>query len=167
MLRLGFLLRPLMALVLVGFMALLGLGQSPAYADSIDPYVKLYLRATEPVPIKLNEQGETRLISPEALSTGKRLFEDSCINCHVGGATLPDPTVSLALETLKGATPPRDNIENFIAYMRQPMTYDGEDFSLFCREVPESWMADDELGSLAAFVLRAAEKAPGWGTESF
>lgn len=47
------------------------------------------------------------------------------------------------------------------------MTYDGSQESFWCREVPESWMPQEQVENLAAFVLTAAQKAPGWGTENF
>lgn len=139
----------------------------PAQAAGVDGYVSRYLKATEPVPLEVDDQGNTRLFSPEDLSAGKRLFTQSCLNCHVGGVTLPDPTVSLSLSDLKGATPPRDHINALVAYFRQPMTYDGSEPTFWCREVPESWMSQEQVENLAAFVLRAAQKAPGWGTETF
>lgn len=140
---------------------------APAYAATPDPYVTRYLRATEPVPLDLNAQGETRLFSPIELSVGKRLFEENCKNCHVGGSTLPNPLVSLSLDTLKSATPPRDTIDSLVSFMRQPMTYDGTDEALECRQVPEDWMSRDQVEALSAFILRAAQKTTGWGTERF
>lgn len=140
---------------------------APSPAQAADHYVSEFLKAVEPVPVKLNDQGETQLVSPNDLITGKALFKTNCINCHVGGSTLPNPVVSLSLDKLKGATPPRDNIKNFMAYMRQPMTYDGQDYAYLCREVTEKWMPDAELEKLAAFVIRAADVAPGWGSENF
>ena len=139
---------------------------SPAYA-AIDSYVRRYLQATEPISLDVDRQGQTKQFSPEDLSTGKELFETNCLNCHVGGATLPDPTVSLALNTLAGATPPRDSINGLVAFLREPTTYDGTEPSFWCRQVPESWMPQEQIEKLAAFVLRAAQKAPGWGTSDF
>jgi photosystem II cytochrome c550 len=141
--------------------------QSPALAATIDPYLTRYLHVTEPIALQLNEQGETRSFLPEDLSRGKQLFTSSCMNCHVGGATLPNPQVSLSLVKLKGATPPRDNVNTLVTYLRQPMTYDGSEETYWCRQVPESWMSQEQVESLAAFVLTAAQKAPGWGTETF
>ena len=66
-------------------------------------YVTRYLQVTEPVPMELDAEGHTRLFSAQDLTAGKRLFEQNCLNCHVGGATLPDPTISLSLATLQGA----------------------------------------------------------------
>ncbi|MGB3265100.1 MAG: photosystem II cytochrome PsbV2 [Microcoleus sp.] len=142
------------------------LAPQPALAAG-DAYVTRYLKVTEPVPLELDAQANTRLFSAEDLSSGKRLFEQSCLNCHVGGTTLPDPTVSLSLTALEGATPPRNNINSLVAYLREPMTYDGSEETFWCRQVPESWMQQDEIENLAAFVLRAAQKAPGWGVENF
>ncbi len=147
--------------------AVLMLTSLPAQAAGIDAYVAQYLRATEPVSLAMNDQGEVRLFSPEELTEGKRLFEENCKNCHVGGATLPNPIVSLSLDNLRGAVPPRDNINSLVAFQRTPMAYDGSEESFWCREVSEDWLSTEQLQQLAAFVLRAAEKAPGWGSETF
>ncbi len=138
----------------------------PAHA-AVDNYVRRYLQASEPVSVDLDGKGLTKQFSGEDLSEGKELFETHCLNCHVGGATLPDPTVSLALNTLAGATPPRDTINGIVNFLREPMTYDGSEPSFWCREVPETWMPQEQVEKLAAFVLRAAQKAPGWGTSQF
>ncbi|MBE9178112.1 photosystem II cytochrome PsbV2 [Oculatella sp. LEGE 06141] len=140
---------------------------APVSAATLDSYVTKYLDVREPVPMPLNAQGDTRLFSVDEISEGKMLFEENCKNCHVGGATLPDPTVSLSLEALRGATPPRDTIESLVTFLRKPMLYDGSEETFFCREVPESWMSQPEAEKLSAFVLRAAQKAPGWGTNTF
>ena len=139
---------------------------SPAQAAT-DTYVRRYLDVKEPISLALDGKGQTKSFSGEDLSFGKELFEAHCLNCHVGGATLPDPTVSLALNTLAGATPPRDNINGIVNFLREPMTYDGSDLSFWCRQVSESWMPQEQIEKLAAFVLRAAQKAPGWGTSNF
>ena len=158
----------LRALVIVLAVVLVVMLQnSTALAAASDPYVVKYLHVTEPIALELDGQGETHSFSPSDLSSGKQLFESNCMNCHVGGATLPDPLVSLSLSKLKGATPPRDNINNLVAYLRQPMTYDGSQETYWCRQVPESWMSQEQVESLAAFILTAAQKAPGWGTENF
>ena len=138
----------------------------PAYAR-VDPYIRNYLQVTDPVPVALNDRGETRSFSAEDLVEGKKLFELHCASCHVGGTTLPNPEISLSLGILKQATPPRDTIEQLVKFMRQPMTYDGSEDTFLCREVPESWLSQSEVENLAGFILRAAEKAKGWGTASF
>lgn len=138
-----------------------------AIAANVDPYVTRYLKVSEPVPLSVDATGETQLFSAQALSVGKHLFDENCKNCHVGGATLPDPTVPLSLEALKAATPPRDTLSSLVSYIRQPMTYDGSKESLGCRQISESWMPQADVENLAAFILRAAQTAPGWGTSKF
>ncbi|MBF2028871.1 MAG: photosystem II cytochrome PsbV2 [Oscillatoriales cyanobacterium C42_A2020_001] len=140
---------------------------APAYATTIDPYVTRYLRVTEPIPLVLDDQGNTRLFTPVELSKGKALFEKNCLSCHVGGTTLPDPTVPLSLAALRGATPQRDTINGLVAFLRQPMTYDGSEEAILCQRLPDSWLATADVEAIAGFVLRAAQKAPGWGTETF
>jgi photosystem II cytochrome c550 len=137
------------------------------WAAEIDPYVQRYLKASEPISLPWNLEGESRSFTADNLTIGKRLFEENCKSCHVGGATLPNPLVSLSLEDLKGATPPRNSIRALVAFQREPLTYDGQDFGFGCREVSERWLNTEQLENLAAFVLRAAEVAPGWGIERF
>lgn len=157
-----------LAMVLVVSLLLGLLVNSPtALAANADPYVLRFLEAREPVSIVLDAAGQTRSFSPAELSRGKRLFDENCKNCHVGGATLPDPTVPLSLSALQAATPPRNTIDQLVAFMRQPMTYDGSEETYVCRQVPEGWLSKPEAENLAAFILRAAEKAPGWGTTAF
>lgn len=139
----------------------------PAQAANIDFYIARYLHVTEQITLDLDGQGNTKEFSPQQLSDGKQLFASNCINCHVGGATLPDPEVSLSLTKLKQATPPRDNINGLVAFMRQPMTYDGSEETYWCRQLAPSVRSQQQVENLAAFVLTAAKKAPGWGTELF
>ena len=138
----------------------------PAYA-AVDPYVTRFLRVSEPIPLKMDTSESTRLFSAEDLSIGKALFGQNCLNCHVGGNTLPDPTVPLSLAALQGATPKRDNINALVTYLRQPMTYDGTEETLVCRQISEAWLPTPMVENIAGFILRAAETAPGWGTETF
>ncbi len=140
----------------------LGISIQPAWAR-IDPYVAQYLNARDAIELPLNDTGEQITVTPEQLSEGKQLFQSACINCHVAGATLPNPTVSLSLADLQGATPPRDNLTSLMAFQREPMNYDNSDLSYECRRVSPAWMSDQDLQNLAAFILRAADVAPGWG----
>lgn len=144
----------------------LGSMPSPTWA-AVDPYIIRYLRVTEPVSLELDGQGHSQLFTPDDLTVGKQLFERNCLNCHVGGTTLPNPLVSLALKDLQAANPRRDTIAGLVTYFRQPMTYDGSEENFWCRQVPESWLAQQEVEQLASFVLQAAHTAPGWGTETF
>lgn len=130
----------------------------------IDTYVSNYLRVRQPIELPLNPSGDFVAVTPEQLSEGKRFFESNCINCHVGGATLPNPSVTLALSMLEEATPPRDTLAGLMEFQRNPLMYDGSEESLECRRVSTRWLDDSELLNLEAFVLKAAQSAPGWGT---
>jgi len=76
--------------------------------------------------VLLNEQGDTYVLSLKEVELGKRLFNDTCAQCHAGGVTKTNQNVGLDPETLALATPPRDNIEGLVDYMKNPTTYDGE-----------------------------------------
>lgn len=76
--------------------------------------------------VKANEAGETITLSLEQVQQGKRLFNDTCSQCHAGGRTKTDPNVGLSPDVLAGATPARDNISALVDYMKNPTTYDGE-----------------------------------------
>ncbi len=134
----------------------------PAEADVVDSYVRRYL-ASEPVELSRNSQGETQSFSPADLTQGKVLFESSCLNCHTGGINLVYSDVSLTLEDLQGATPPRDTINSLVEYFRYPVSYDGSDTNYWCREIPETWIPQPEAEKLAAYILRSAEVDPSWG----
>jgi photosystem II cytochrome c550 len=75
--------------------------------------------------IPLNAQGDTLTLSLKQVKQGKRLFQDSCSQCHAGGITKTDPNVGLDTEALTLATPNRNNVEALVDYMENPTTYDG------------------------------------------
>lgn len=69
--------------------------------------------------------GNTIVLSPEQVKRGKRLFNATCGACHLGGITKTNPNVGLDPEALSLATPPRNNIESLVDYLKNPLTYDG------------------------------------------
>ncbi|MGI0490605.1 photosystem II cytochrome PsbV2 [Alkalinema pantanalense CENA528] len=159
-LRRNCLLGILLALILPGIV----LFATPAQA-ALDPYVAQYLKVlpSGAASLPIDSTGATREVTYSELLQGKTLFSQNCQSCHVGGSTLANPVVSLALPALQAATPPRDTVNALVTYMRHPLAYDGSDENFFCREVGENWLSQAEVESIAAFILRAAEVAPGWG----
>jgi photosystem II cytochrome c550 len=129
--------------------------------------VSRYLKVSQSVALPADAQGTTQTFTALDLGAGKQLFESNCINCHVGGATLPNPRVSLSLADLHGASPPRDNIQALVRFIRAPQNYTGTEDSYTCRALPPTSATDAEVAQLAAFILQAARVAPGWGTKDF
>nr|YP_009393634.1 photosystem II cytochrome c550 [Caloglossa beccarii]ARW62196.1 photosystem II cytochrome c550 [Caloglossa beccarii] len=77
--------------------------------------------------VQLNESGETTSLTVDTLKRGKTLFNAKCAQCHNGGITKNNPNIGLDVETLKLATPSRDNLTNLIDYIKNPTSYDGVD----------------------------------------
>jgi len=107
--------------ILLGSVAasfLLTTNVSPANALELD-------EDTRTVP--LDAKGNSVVLTPEQVKRGKRLFNNACGTCHVGGLTKTNPNVGLDTESLSLATPARDNITSLVGYFKDPMTYDGLD----------------------------------------
>ena len=77
--------------------------------------------------VVLDTKGSTVVMTPEQVKRGKRLFNNACAICHVGGLTKTNPNVGLDVEALSLATPPKDNINNLVSYFKDPVSYDGTD----------------------------------------
>lgn len=77
--------------------------------------------------VPLNESGETTVVSLKQLKEGKRLFNNTCSQCHPGGITKTNQNIGLEPETLALATPNRNNIEGLVDYLKNPTTFDGEE----------------------------------------
>ena len=75
--------------------------------------------------IPVDGKGKTVTLSLEEVKRGKRLFNNSCGQCHIGGITKTNPNVGLEPEALSLATPVRNNIDGLVDYMKNPTSYDG------------------------------------------
>ncbi|MFG3819534.1 photosystem II cytochrome c-550 [Limnothrix redekei] len=76
--------------------------------------------------VKVNEKGDTVTLTLEQVALGKKLFNDTCAQCHAGGVTKTSPDLDLSPPSLAGAIPSRDHIAGLVDYMKNPTTYDGE-----------------------------------------
>lgn len=76
--------------------------------------------------VPLNAAGDSYVLNLKQVKEGKRLFNYACAQCHAGGITKTDPNVGLDPETLALATPPRNNVESLVDYLKNPTTFDGE-----------------------------------------
>ena len=107
--------------ILVGsFVATLFFGNNiaPAQALELDEDTRT---------VTLDPKGNSVVLTPEQVKRGKRLFNNACGTCHVGGLTKTNPNVGLDTESLSLATPARDNVTSLVAYFKDPTTYDGID----------------------------------------
>jgi photosystem II cytochrome c550 len=122
--------------------------------------------------IKLNEAGDTVVISNKQLENGKRVFNNTCSQCHMAGRTKTNPNVTLRLEDLEGAEPSRDNLLALVDYINEPTTYDGEiDISEFHPSTKRAdlWLemrnyTQDDLKDAAGYILvQPALQGYQWG----
>ena len=70
--------------------------------------------------VPLDSKGNSVVMTPEQVKRGKRLFNNACGTCHVGGLTKTNPNVGLDTESLSLATPPRDNTATSVVPPRCP-----------------------------------------------
>ena len=111
--------------------------------------------------VPLNQSGKTTTLTPEQVKRGKRLFNNTCSQCHNGGITKTNPNIGLDPEGLSLATPPRDNIEGLIDYMKNPTSYDGaEDIAELHPSIKSADifpkmrnLTDDDLFTIAGHIL--------------
>jgi photosystem II cytochrome c550 len=68
--------------------------------------------------VTLDAKGNSVVLTPEQVKRGKRLFNNACGTCHVGGLTKTNPNVGLDTESLSLATPPRDSVTSLVAYLK-------------------------------------------------
>ena len=75
--------------------------------------------------VPINDSGRKVLLTPQELKRGKRLFNNVCATCHVGGLTKTNPNIGLDMESLNSANPPLTNIRNLMLYFYEPTSFDG------------------------------------------
>nr|WMP11717.1 Cytochrome c-550 [Laurencia sp. A25] len=122
--------------------------------------------------IILDSSGQSVTLTPEQVKRGKRLFNNSCAQCHNGGITKTNPNVGLELESLSLATPARDTVVSLIDYMKNPTSYDGQYSiaelhpSIKSAEIFPKMrnLTDEDLFSVAGYILLQHKVSPDkWG----
>lgn len=111
--------------------------------------------------VQLEQDGQTVVLTPEQVKRGKRLFNNTCAQCHNGGITKTNPNIGLDPDSLTLATPSRNNVNGLIDYMKNPTSYDGEAFiselhpSIKSAEIFPKMrnLTDDDLFAIAGHVL--------------
>nr|YP_009396923.1 photosystem II cytochrome c550 [Spyridia filamentosa]ARW66109.1 photosystem II cytochrome c550 [Spyridia filamentosa] len=122
--------------------------------------------------VQLDDSGEQVVLTAKQIYRGKRLFNNSCAQCHNGGITKTNPNVGLDLETLSLATPSRDSVLNLVDYMKDPTDYDGQ-YYIFERHpsiksaniFPKMRnLTDEDLFAIAGHILvQAKTDSTRWG----
>ncbi|WP_080806392.1 photosystem II cytochrome c-550 [Halomicronema hongdechloris] len=77
--------------------------------------------------VPLDETGNMITLTEQQYVNGQNEFRKTCASCHVDGITKTNPDINLGSEALALATPPRDNLQGIVDYLRHPTTYDGMD----------------------------------------
>jgi photosystem II cytochrome c550 len=122
--------------------------------------------------VKLNSEGETVVVTNKQLDNGKKLFNDTCSQCHMAGRTKTNPNITLKLKDLAGAFPPRDNIAGIVNFINDPKTYDGEmsiDVLHYSTSRLDLWPEmrkydQDDLYDVAGYILvQPALQGEMWG----
>ncbi len=121
--------------------------------------------------VPLNENTNI-VLTQKDISKGKKLFQNACANCHLGGATFTNPNVNLSPESLAGANPVRNNVLALVDYMKKPTTYDGVTEIYDVHPSLKSTdifpimrgYTDNDLKLIAGFILYEPKiKGIGWG----
>lgn len=138
--------------LLINIFLLLSFSVSLVYAVELDEATRT---------VTFDNSSKTITLTPEQVKRGKRLFNNSCAQCHNGGITKTNPNIGLELESLSLATPARDNITNLIDYMKDPTSYDGQNSiaelhpSIKSAEIFPKMrnLTDEDLLSMAGYIL--------------
>jgi len=127
---------------------------------------------TDQLTVPADADGSLVTFSEQEIRTGRKLFNNSCGECHAGGITKTNHNVGLDPETLALATPARDNVAALVDYMKDPTSYDGEysisDVHPSIRSsdifVKMRDLDDEDLRDMAGYIL-VAPKVQGmqWG----
>ena len=155
--------RSLMGLMILGPLTIGLVLASPADAARWD---------TETLTVQNNPDGVQVTFSEQEINTGRKVFNTSCGTCHAGGITKTNHNVGLDPETLALATPPRDNVDALVDYMKDPTSYDGEYSiselhpSIRSAELYPAMrdLTDEDLRLMAGYILVAPKvQGTAWG----
>lgn len=109
--------------------------------------------------VELDTSGRRVLLTPQELKRGKRLFNNACAVCHVGGLTKTNPNIGLDLESLSFAKPPLTNVRNLICYFCEPVSFDGIEKP---NEVHPSVVSSDIFPKMRTFTYRDLFSVAGY-----
>jgi photosystem II cytochrome c550 len=125
--------------------------------------------ATRTIP--LDYEGKQVILSSKEVTNGQRIFVNACTKCHLQGKTKTNNNVSLGLEDLAKAEPPRNTVAALVDYLQHPTSYDGEDnYEELHPNVtrtdiyPEMRnLTEDDVFDVAGYLLIAPRLDERWG----
>ena len=111
--------------------------------------------------VQLAQDGQMIILTPDQVKRGKRLFNNTCAQCHNGGITKTNPNIGLDPDSLSLATPSRDHMNGLVDYMKNPTSYDGETYisdlhpSIKSAEIFPKMrnLTDEDLFAIAGHIL--------------
>ena len=126
----------------------------------------------ETLTVPAGSGGQQVTFSESEIKSASKLFKSNCATCHNQGVTKTNQNVGLDLEALSLASPPRDNVDGLVEFLKNPMSYDGE-YSIADTHpgisssdiyVQMRSLNDEDLRLIAGYIL-TAEKVQGdqWG----
>jgi photosystem II cytochrome c550 len=77
--------------------------------------------------VKADSIGGSSILTLDNYKRGRRLFNNACAPCHVGGITKTNFNVGLDTLAMGIAIPPRDNVQGIVEYLENPVTLDGRE----------------------------------------
>lgn len=77
--------------------------------------------------VKADSIGGKSILTLDNYKRGRRLFNNACAPCHVGGITKTNFNVGLDTIAMGVAIPPRDNVQGIVEYLENPVTLDGQE----------------------------------------
>jgi photosystem II cytochrome c550 len=114
---------------------------------------------------------KTATLTPQEFANGQKVFVANCTKCHLQGKTKTNNNVSLGLEDLSKAEPPRNNLAAIVDYLKNPTSYDGEDdYSELHPNVsrPDIYpelrnLTEEDVYAVAGYTLIAPKLDSRWG----
>ena len=122
--------------------------------------------------VQYNDGGDEIVLSLQQVKKGERVFVDDCTYCHKSGTTKTNPNVNLSAQSLANAEPAKDNIAGIVEYMKNPTTYDGDNYIYeFHPNTTRSDLfpmmrnlTDEDLEAVAGYILIQPEiRGTMWG----
>ena len=125
----------------------------------------------ETLTVPADASGTTVTFTESEIKAGRKVFNNSCGECHAGGITKTNHNVGLDPETLALATPPRDSVDALVDYMKDPPPTTVRSRSLSSPSMRSADvfvkmrdLNDEDLRRMAGYILTSPKvQGTSWG----